>query len=1687
MKNMTFTTRLLVSALLTLVLPLCAQATDVVVADANGNQLTYSYETADGPATFKAVKAYASDEEKLGRIVIADYITDDEGNTHAVKYVGGNVGNRSKIVSIVFGQNIVATGGPDGSSRDAFSGCGNLVSVTLNKGLEILGTYTFLNCYAMESINLGDCTNLTTIGASAVEDCDHVRSLTIPASVTTIEQNAFYSIDSLRTITFAEGSRLATLGDGAFRNNTMLESINIEACTQLTNFPNSIFYNCPSLKSMTVPASVETFGNWMFDYTNNIEALTFLAPSVPRSFYSGRKQLKTLNIGPGVKRIDNSAFSSCMGLNHLNISDDVDGLVIGEWAFSDCDSLPSVHLPAGVSGLEDYAFYSIDFLTSFTFAEGSRITEIPRQCFHYCWNLESIKLPDAVQKIGYRAFWYCYALKEVTFGTGLIDMGSDPYPFGSCDRIEKIVFPGTTYPFTTSFYVPADAVLYVHPGLVESYRTTDYTKNYRIMAIGSTTDYAATTTAGGQLQEQVPEEWAQYALSLTVRGPINGSDINYLHSAFPCLQVLNLADARIVAGGDKYNQWDVAQNGTATVNTWYGPWDTEDDVVGYAMFYNMPSLKSLSLPKGTKKIGDYAIAQDRRTNLKLTSCDIPSEVTEIGHHAFYYTGITQITVPSGVTRLEEYTFWNCQKLQKATLPDGITFIGNSCFSEDYELQDVNIPAHVETIDQHAFYHNYKRSTPIVIPASCKSIGYRAFAGNRVVPSITVSDGVETVGSYAFAECYLIKECVLPETVTRIGDRAFYNCDSLRTFTFPQQVKQVEGWTFESCDALESVTLAPGTTSIGESAFNGCRRLTRINLTEQTELTTLDNYAFVATGLKEVTLPNLVSSIGWAVFQDCNDLERINVPTGIDYVPYDYCEGSERLHTVEMHDGIRTIRHDAFYGCDSLQNIVLNDQITSIEYNAFCGCQKLALTKLPDNLTSLGNSAFSGTASMKGTLVIPAGVTELPYRVFYGSGIEAVVLHDGITTFGNDVFCRCYSLKSAKLPANLTRIANYMFQYCYALEQIDLPESVTEIGYGAFDNSGLTSIELPENVQKIEDYAFSNSKLRTFRVPDGFTDALGSYALQNCDSLRTAYMGRNEDYTQYSSFTIFNSCDSLRLLRVYAGTPPSTDTWNKNFRFNCVLEVPEGTIALYQAADMWKDFKEIREFYSGDELREQDFAVMQALYDKLNGASWAKVWNMENNRHAANKWAGVSTMQIGTTTQYAITGLDLSDMGLTGELPQELFRLKNLTTLNLSHNHIRGDAGQIIGSIAEDRRAPLTDVNLQGNELTGDAYAIASALPALTKLNLTYNQLTDVSQVIPKETLTDLTLEMQFIDWETKQTVAAAADVAQDLTAGVAADIELPATFTYRHSEQDFGYNPTSLSRPYCTNFNQNWWNYTWELAKSDGQWNMDAYDDRVLRAPKNQPVAYVADWRTVVLRFTWEDGDVNADQTVDVTDLQSVVNFAFNERKYNGELFNFADADCNGDNVINVSDIVGNVEHILAYTPDATSLARDRNKVQANINVANVLSMDGADLTLHNTDAVAAMQLTIAGATQRDITVNRDLSGRFTVVMRQTDDGLRIVIYSAARRTLQPGDHKLLSGLPAGATIANVCLSDAEAHYLGFSIDDEPATTIGQLTATDSRDMQVYDLNGRRLGSWQSLPGGIYVVHVNGKQYKVNK
>lgn len=1604
---------------------------DVDVADANGNVLTYHYDDATSPATLTGIKTYADDKAKAGRIVIADEVTDTNGNTHEVKYIGGNVNNRDSLVSVVFGQNIVSVGGTDGNDYNAFANCGSLVSVTLNNKVETIGTQAFYNCTALTSVNFEDATALKTIMRYGFGYCP-IESLAFSGAFESLGSYAFYGCDAVKTIT----------------------------CNMAT---------------------------------------------IPQSFFTSHSSLKTINIGKDVKSIGNSAFQSNYGVTAINFDPEVSGLAIGSYAFQNADSVTTLTLPAGIASIGEYAFYGMDELLTVTFDEASPVTAIPNYCFSSCGKLETVTLADSVKTLGNSVFSYCYNLREVTFGTGLIADGfaNDYYLFYNCSNLEKMTIPGINFPFTRSYYgPPTSMMIFVHPDMVETYKTNDYTKKYHIMAIGSTTEYAITTTEGGQVATQIPAEVAVNVLSLTVTGPINGTDINQIHETMPYLERLDLSNAQIVEGGEDYYRFYISSN-VPQRETYYH-WPTENNVIGQYMFYNMPNLKQLALPNGATTMGQYAVAEDRKLtrvsmpaaltaigsyafnyDMKLTDLDIPSGVTVIGEYAFCEVPLKTVVIPEGVTRIENCTFYNNTGLTSLTLPAGLTYIGSSAFYYCTNLESLTLPDSLVEIGYNAFYECYKLASPLVIPAKCKTIGNSAFYECRLLPSVTFNEGLEKINSGAFQYCSALQEVSLPSSLTAIDNYAFANT-GLKSFTFPENVKVVSYYVLRNCNNLESVTLAEGTTSVLDNAFAGCSKLAMVNNLNQETLTTLGGYVFNGTALTSVTLPNSITSMGEGVFYNCSKLQSANIPTNITSVPYSTFNSCSQLNSVTLHDGINTIGAYAFAYCQALPSIALNDSIKRIYYYAFQNCSNLVIDALPATLTEIGYYAFAGTTAITAHLTLPETLTTIGDDAFERSGITGITIPKVINSFGTGVFYECKSLATVNLPMGMTKIPNYTFYYTTALKSITLPTSLTEIGSDAFEYSGVTSVALPSTLTTIGSYAFARSKLTRIELPKSVT-SVGTQFAAYCDSLTEAYLGRSMDYSKNSNFNYFRGCSNLALLRVYAGTPPGINSTYVGYRSNCVLEVPDGQVETYQATSIWNEFKEIRAFESPEMLNDADFAMMQQMYSQLDGANWTKPWDLTSQRHANAKWNGVTTVVDENDNElYYITAIDLTGQGLTGQLPKSLFTLPKLTTVNLSHNAIEAKVDELM----EAENSVITELNFEGNHLTGDLYPFASQLPELTKLNVSYNRLTDVSDVIPNTKLSNSNLirGYQFIDYATKQVIVPdemADSVVIDMTVGDAIDLPDSRFQTYRHNYGDWNLSPTYMSRYYRSSS----YLYTsdTELYKNnDGKWEIYPY--YLFQAPKDVPVAYTHGTGnlTYIFRFHWNDGDVNGDQTVDVNDLQNVIYYALNDGKPVYEkMYNFTAADANKDSKINVSDVVGCVSYILNYDDGAsTSRARISNN---DVNDSrNRIALVGNKLCLNNADEVAALQITILGAKKNLLSVDRELLNHFTVTMRDVEGGVKMVVYSTMGNTLTPGQNMLLSSMPAGTAIAEARATDSRAQALGVSVDNQ-TTGIEALDIDFSMVDTIYDLSGRRVGQWQTLPRGIYVIYLNGKQLKVRK
>lgn len=186
----------------------------------------------------------------------------------------------------------------------AFDQCWVLESVQLSVGLLSIGDHAFRGCACLKSIELPE--SLTIIGHGAFDSCTALKEISIPKNVVTIDTEAFYLCVPER-ITFAEGSRLETIGYCAFAGAKIteltlpstvrrLEGSAFAGCDLLTKVTlndglqriGSNAFNYSGLRELVIPASVTdmeylSFYNGTFE-TNSLEALYFEG-DLPEDFF----------------------------------------------------------------------------------------------------------------------------------------------------------------------------------------------------------------------------------------------------------------------------------------------------------------------------------------------------------------------------------------------------------------------------------------------------------------------------------------------------------------------------------------------------------------------------------------------------------------------------------------------------------------------------------------------------------------------------------------------------------------------------------------------------------------------------------------------------------------------------------------------------------------------------------------------------------------------------------------------------------------------------------------------------------------------------------------------------------------------------------------------------------------------------------------------------------------------------------------------------------------------------------------------------------------------------------------------------------------------------------------------------------------------------------------------------------
>lgn len=320
--------------------------------------------------------------------------------------------------------------------KEAFSECNSLKSVIIPNSVTIIEDWAFLGCCSLRSIDIPD--SVTKIGVSAFSGCSSLMSIHMPDSVTSIGYNAFEGCISLKNIRIPDS--VTSIGSNAFEECVSLKSIIIP--DSVTRIEGWTFYYCKSLESIIIPDSVTSIGD---------------------SAFSDCKSLININIPNGVTSIGDSAFSNCHSLTSVTIPSSV--IAIGTNPFCGCpadlknESKAFIYehnvlfnkdkttlisyrakeanyvIPDSVTSIGECAFLECNSLTSIIIPDS--VTSIGVCAFAQCNSLTSINIPDSVTTIANHAFYNCKSLKSIKIPDSVTSIGD--CAFEECDSLSPQV------------------------------------------------------------------------------------------------------------------------------------------------------------------------------------------------------------------------------------------------------------------------------------------------------------------------------------------------------------------------------------------------------------------------------------------------------------------------------------------------------------------------------------------------------------------------------------------------------------------------------------------------------------------------------------------------------------------------------------------------------------------------------------------------------------------------------------------------------------------------------------------------------------------------------------------------------------------------------------------------------------------------------------------------------------------------------------------------------------------------------------------------------------------------------------------------------------------------------------------------------------------------------------------------
>ena len=278
------------------------------------------------------VSVAAASTKLFGNVIIPEAVNFGDKNYKVTAVADSGFRNCSGIKNLVLPASITKIG------KAAFANCRSISGLNIPRQLTEIGDGAFFHCGAIMGLSLPE--NLKKIGCYAFAYCGSLRAIEIPDGVESIGEMAFWECQGLYSASVPKS--VATIGDRVFSRCPKLQKINLDPENASYIIIDDALYTADKSRILAWPAGSPRTVCQLPDECQIIPTFTFC----------DCEKLREVVINPGLKEIENLAFTGCGILTIKKIPDSVTR--IGENFCPACSE--DIEMPANFDYMTDEGF-----------------------------------------------------------------------------------------------------------------------------------------------------------------------------------------------------------------------------------------------------------------------------------------------------------------------------------------------------------------------------------------------------------------------------------------------------------------------------------------------------------------------------------------------------------------------------------------------------------------------------------------------------------------------------------------------------------------------------------------------------------------------------------------------------------------------------------------------------------------------------------------------------------------------------------------------------------------------------------------------------------------------------------------------------------------------------------------------------------------------------------------------------------------------------------------------------------------------------------------------------------------------------------------------------------------------------------------------------------------------------------